>query len=262
MEVVWDHMSNSTTTNNFTNATNTTIIPNVTNPFPAVVPRGLDRIDQKSLPPDGKYNSKWDGTGVTIFIMDTGVRLSHTEFRASDPTVPGKPDLSRPSRARCGLDFFGTNCNDEWNHGTHVAATAAGRTAGLARNASIVAIKTFDRFGKTSLANLLAGLDYILGEKKAGPKNTPMVTNMSLAGFFTLSLNCAVARLVRAGIVMVVSAGNGGRNAIWYSPASTRLAITVGASEDKSGQDSRATFSNFGLLVDIFAYVDTRMLQQ
>jgi subtilisin family serine protease len=226
-------------------------------------PWGLDRIDQANLPLNGQYSSsQWDGSGVTVFVMDTGVALHHEEFQ--------------PNRASCGLDYYfnasnngsssssstAVPCQDMRSHGTHVAAIAAGRTVGVARNATVVAIKIFDdATGRASRAAIAAGTDYILQQasRRNRQENTdPMVVNMSFGLVGLGQFNKYVRALVRAGLVVVCAAGNDGTNAIRFSPGSAYRAITVGASTLvlNGTVDRLADFTNYGPLVDLFAYVE------
>jgi subtilisin family serine protease len=129
------------------------------------VPFGLDRIDQRSRPLDGRYRFTRDGTGVTVFLLDTGIRHTHKEFQQSGRSVT------------CGFDFFNANtsspesCLDAFNHGTHVAGIVGGQTSGVAKNVNLVAVKSLDDDGVGSDASLLAGIDYILGQKLAQPSH-------------------------------------------------------------------------------------------
>jgi subtilisin family serine protease len=224
-----------------------------------VVPWGLDRIDQVNLPLNGQYSSQWDGSGVTVFVMDTGVSLYHDEFQ--------------PNRASCGLDYYfvahnGSSsnsvqqqCQDVRSHGTHVAAVVAGRTVGVARNATIVAVKIFDdATGFASRAAIAAGTDYILqqaSQRRRRKEDAPMVVNMSFGLLGLGQFNKYVRALVRAGIVVVCAAGNDGTHVIRFTPGSAYRAITVGASSlvVNGTVDRLADFTNYGPLVDLFAYV-------
>lgn len=211
---------------------------------------GLDRIDQSDLPLDGQYKYRWDGTGVTVFVMDTGLRMSHDEFQ--DRAVP----------PICGFDAYrnkepdNPSCYDNHNHGTHVAGIVGGRTAGVAKNATLVAVKVIGKYGFGSDATIYAGLDYILGQKRARPKE-PMVANLSLSAALDVRYNRLITKLVEAGVVVVVAAGNRRTRACLFSPSSACQAITVGASvySSRFQRDRRAGFSNHGRCVDIFAYV-------
>jgi subtilisin family serine protease len=124
----------------------------------------------------------------------------------------------------------------------------------VAKNAALVGVKVLDSNGSGSNSDVIAGIDYVVEQKKANP-STPMIINMSLGGFHANSLNEVVDRAVDAGVVTVVAAGNNGRNACLFSPASASKAITVGASTISNwfDRDRRAEYSNFGQCVDIFA---------
>jgi subtilisin family serine protease len=192
---------------------------------------GLDRI----VPPlDTKYRYKYDGTGVISYIVDTGIRVSHVDFEG---------------RASCGFSAYGNDdCIDTDGHGTHVAGIVGGETYGVAKNVTLVAVKVLSD-GTGSIDGIVAGIDYVIGRKKNSPI-TPMVINMSLGGFYNSILNSAVSAAVSAGIVTVVAAGNDGRDACYYSPASAASAITVGST---TNTDTLSSFSNIGACVDILA---------
>lgn len=197
---------------------------------------GLDRIDQSSLPLDNVYSSRCDGTLVQVYILDTGIRLTHVEFGG---------------RASCGANFVsGEDCQDYDGHGTHVAGTVGGATYGVAKRANLINVKVFNRDGAGSLSTVLAGIDHVITQKNKNPSK-PMVINMSLGAPGTSTeIRNAVDEAVAAGIVVVVAAGNQGVNACNYSPAFVPNAITVGALDQ---QDVRPTWSNFGSCVDLSA---------
>ena len=193
---------------------------------------GLDRIDQRSLPLDNSYTYNFDGFGVTAYIIDTGIRTTHDEFggRASEgfDAIDGLLD--------------GQDCR---GHGTHVAGTVGGSTYGVAKNVTLVAVRVLNCQGSGTYAQVIAGIDWVTNIHVA-----PAVANMSLGGGFSTSLNAAVNNSVAAGVTYAVSAGNENRDACTKSPASAVDALTVGST---TTSDSRSSFSNFGICVDVFA---------
>ena len=198
---------------------------------------GLDRIDQRALPLDGAITRSSSGRAVSVYVIDTGVLATHTEFGAR--VAQGRNTIENVSNPNDTTD-----CN---GHGTHVAGTAAGQTFGVAPGATIVPVKVLDCFGSGTLAGVVAGIDWMVAHHQAG---VPAVANMSLGGSSSVALNSAVARAVADGITVVVAAGNSAMNACSASPASEPLAVTVGATDRF---DSRAPYSNYGTCVDVFA---------
>ncbi|MBN6518194.1 S8 family peptidase [Acinetobacter pittii] len=193
---------------------------------------GLDRIDQKNLPLDSAYSYLQTGSGTTAYIVDTGILSTHQQF--SRRVLSGYTAISD-----------GNGTNDCHGHGTHVAGTVGGSTYGVAKNVSLVPIRILGCDGSGASSNVIAGLDWIL---KNGKK--PAVVNMSLGGEANASLDSAVENLFNNGYVMVVAAGNSNTDACSSSPARVSKAITVAATDST---DTRASYSNYGSCVDIFA---------
>lgn len=192
---------------------------------------GIDRTDQRSLPLNGSYTYNTDGSTVDAYIFDTGIRTDHVEFNG---------------RRRSGYDAYAGVSNDLNGHGTHVAGTVGGTLYGIAKRVNLVAVKVLGDSGSGTLSGVVAGVDWAAGDHTT----KPAVGNMSLGSGFSQTVNDAVKRAVADGIVMVVAAGNDNANAANYSPASTLEAITVGAT---TSTDARASYSNFGSVLDIFA---------
>lgn len=193
---------------------------------------GLDRSDQKDLPLNGTYSYNATGAGVTAFIIDTGVRASHSEFRGRiDPGVTAVDDGRGSS-----------DCN---GHGTHVAGTTAGSRYGVAKGADVVPVRVLGCDGTGSTAGIVAGMDWV-----SSNANGPAVANMSLGGDVSAAMDNAIARMSRAGVVPLVAAGNDYANACYYSPARASSAITVGSTDR---YDQLSEFSNWGSCVDILA---------
>lgn len=193
---------------------------------------GLDRIDQRNLPLDSAYSYLQTGSGTTAYIVDTGILSTHQQF--SGRVLSGYTAISD-----------GNGTSDCHGHGTHVAGTVGGSTYGVAKNVSLVPIRILGCDGSGASSNVIAGLDWIL---KNGKK--PAVVNISLGGEANASLDSAVENLFNNGYVMVVAAGNSNTDACSSSPARVSKAITVAATDNT---DTRASYSNYGSCVDIFA---------
>ena len=197
-------------------------------------PWGLDRVDQRSGTRNSRYSYTNTGTGVTAYVIDTGVMASHIDFGGRVGAGYTVYDDGRGT----------TDCN---GHGTHVAGTIGGSTYGIAKAVSLIPVRVLSCSGSGSISGVIAGINWAISDHASG---TPAVANMSLGGLYSASLNSAVANATEDGIVFAVAAGNNNRLACSYSPASEPTAITVGAI---GGSDDRASFTNYGSCVDLFA---------
>jgi subtilisin family serine protease len=196
---------------------------------------GQDRLDQRVLPLDKSYSFAANGSGVRVYILDTGILPTHQEF--SGRLLPG-------------FSAFGdNNTSDCHGHGTHVAGTAAGATVGVAPGAQVVPVRVLDCTAYGSWSGIIAGIDWVTSQKNNN-KSIPMVANMSIGGGVSSSVNDAVTRSIQAGVVYAVSAGNANTDACTQSPAATPNALTVGGTEST---DAKASWSNWGKCVDLFA---------
>jgi subtilisin family serine protease len=195
---------------------------------------GLDRVDQRNRPLDQVYNYQNDGSGVKVYIIDTGIRNDHQEY---------------VGRVLWGWDFIDNDAvpYDCDGHGTHVAGTVGGANVGIAKGVTLVAVRVLDCNGSGTWSQVIAGIDWVTGDHQSGQ---PAVANMSLGGGASTSVDQAVTNSINDGVVYCVAAGNNNRNAANYSPARVPAAITVAAS---TSTDARASYSNYGSVVDIFA---------
>ena len=205
----------------------------------------LDRIDQMSSKLDNTFAPGGTGEGVDIYVLDSGINMNHIEFE---------------NRAfYAGIDvvdeYYGTNnegkdCN---GHGTHVASLAAGRTAGVAKKATLYSLRVLDcqKLGKQS--SVLKALDYVT-KIRIKNQNQSMVIVMSLIGPRSYLLNSAVDRAVREGIVVVTAAGNNRHDGCNYSPGSSSSSINVGATDNSNSLYRLGQYgTNYGRCIDIFA---------
>ncbi len=191
---------------------------------------GLDRIDQRNLPLSGTYTYNATGAGVNAYIIDTGIATSHPDFGG---------------RASNAYDAVGGNGQDCNGHGTHVAGTVGGNTYGVAKGVRLYGIRVLNCQGSGSNSGVIAGMDWVRVNHRK-----PAVANMSLGGGYSSAVNTAATNLANSGVFLAVAAGNSNANACNSSPASASGTLTVAASDRT---DTRASFSNYGSCVDVYA---------
>ncbi|MET9960709.1 S8 family serine peptidase [Streptomyces sp. NPDC006326] len=194
---------------------------------------GLDRIDQTAKSGDKKYTyPDGAGEGVTAYVIDTGIRVTHKDFGG---------------RATHGFDAVDNDdsADDGNGHGTHVAGTIAGTSHGVAKKAKLVAVRVLDDNGSGTTEQVVAGIDWVT-QHHSGPS----VANMSLGGGADEALDEAVRRAIASGVTFAVAAGNESSDAGKGSPARVPEAITVASS---TIDDAQSSFSNFGSVVDLYA---------
>ena len=199
---------------------------------------GIDRTDQRALPLTNSYTYTAAGAGVDAYIIDTGIRLSHSEFGG---------------RARTGTDVIDGGAADDCNgHGTHVAGTVGGATYGIAKQVDLVAVRVFGCGNSTATSTIIAGVDWVTANHQAGE---PAVANMSLGGGASTAMDTAVRNMINDGVTVAIAAGNGNaiglpENSCNVSPARVTQGLTIGATDNT---DTKASFSNYGTCVDFHA---------
>jgi len=194
---------------------------------------GLNRI--------GADQRDKSGSSATIFVLDTGVRTSHSDFGGR---AAAGADVSSGSLVPCNGN---ANCaSDRQGHGTHCAGTAGGTRYGVAPGAQVRSVKVLSDQGSGSWSWSYEALDWL-----ATGSVRPAIASMSLGGGGVISgMRDAVNAAVNAGVTVVVAAGNDNSDACGFSPAYVPNAITVGST---TSTDSRSSFSNYGSCVDIWA---------
>ncbi len=200
---------------------------------------GLDRLDQRYRPLDATFSYTNTGAGVKAYIIDTGIRRSHTEFGGRAIDGIDKVDGALPA----------DDCN---GHGTHVAGTVGGTTYGAAKAVTLVAVRVLDCNGSGSWSQVIAGIDWVTADHQAGQ---PAVANMSLGGGASASVDTAVRNSIADGVSYAIAAGNGNiagiaQDACKSSPARVAEAMTISATDSS---DKKASWANYGTCVDWFA---------
>jgi subtilisin family serine protease len=191
---------------------------------------GIDRIDQTARPLSGTYTYPTTASNVTAYVVDTGIKYTHNDFGG---------------RATVGYDAVGTGGVDCNGHGTHVSGTIGGTTYGVAKAVKLVGVRVLNCAGSGTTAGVIAGVNWV-----ASNAVKPAVANMSLGGDVSTTLDNAVTSAINAGVTFALAAGNSNANACSSSPSRVAAAITVGAT---TSTDARASYSNYGTCLDLFA---------
>jgi subtilisin family serine protease len=195
-------------------------------------PWGLDRIDQRNRPLSASYTYTGTGSGVTVYVIDTGIRFSHNQFGG---------------RAVTGYDAVDGGSADDCNgHGTHVAGTVGGSTYGVAKGVRLVGVRVLNCQGSGTTSGVVAGINWVTSNHTTGRA----AANMSLGGGASSSIDTAVNNSINDGVTYAVAAGNETTLACNRSPARVAAAITVGAT---SNTDAKPSWSNYGSCLDLFA---------
>jgi len=198
---------------------------------------GLRRISQRSLPLTNQYHYPENpGAGVTIYVIDTGVNLNHVDLE---------------NRVTFGTAFIGNqdDKSDQNGHGTFVSGVIAGKNYGVAKSANLVSVRALEPDGSGRLSTVLKAIDWI-STMHLNSTNKKTIVNLSLGAEYNQAANEAVQNAIKLGIHFAISAGNEGKDACQYSPASVQGALTVGAT---NSDDTIASYSNTGSCVDIYA---------
>jgi hypothetical protein len=197
---------------------------------------GLDRIDQRSQELDDKYQYLYDGSGVDIYVLDSGINTMHTDFEG---------------RIQPGVSYASDTVEDCNGHGTHVAGIAAGSTYGVAKGANIIPVKVLNCANVGSFFDVVNAINWVIEHHDS---SNVAVMNLSFVTERNDSLNNLIARAYADNIIVVVGAGNNTADVANYSPASEPTALTVaGATIGTSSGNGILPASNYGSLVDLYA---------
>ncbi|KAI2613486.1 subtilisin-like protein [Hypoxylon fragiforme] len=197
-------------------------------------PWGISRMSHKTGTDTYVYDES-AGSGTCAYVVDTGIYTAHPEFEG---------------RAEFLANYADRSDTDGNGHGTHVAGTIGSKTYGVAKKTQLFAVKVLDSSGSGSTSGVIAGMNFVATDVKTRDCPKGSVANMSLGGGFSTAINSAAKAVVNAGVFLAVAAGNDNENASNASPASEPSVCTVGAT---TSSDARASYSNYGSLVDIFA---------
>jgi len=253
-----------------TSATQTVGVPGV---LDGKVPWGLDRIDQRATIGDNSYTYGTDGTGVTAYVIDTGIRATHEQFGSPSRVVGGWSWMATegnipatactPAKGTSPSIDAGTfdvytegdvGLTDNHGHGTHIAGTIGGTATGVAKGATMVAVRALNSCGLATAAIALQAIEWVIANHVSGPAVANMSFGVTTENRMT-TLEVAVLNMITDGITVVAAAGNGDKNGVALDacnvlPASVAGVISVAASDQ---DDKEASFSNYGTCVDIFA---------
>jgi len=202
---------------------------------------GIARVSHYgAIPTDGLDSFYWNsgqaGSGVFVYVIDTGIRITHVEFGG---------------RAVWGTNTIDNVKTDDNGHGTHCAGTAVGGTCGIGRDARVVAVRALNGTGAGTSASIIAGINYVADQRKANMALS--VALMSFGGGLSPTINDAVDALTSGGTVAVTAAGNSNSDACQFSPGSAKTAITVASTSLGPLGDIKTPSTNWGTCVALFA---------
>ncbi|KAI3654301.1 hypothetical protein MP228_001020 [Amoeboaphelidium protococcarum] len=204
---------------------------------------GLLRVSQRMNSRGHKTYSYPDhaGNGTTVYIIDTGVDVKHSEFKRADGTV----------NARHGISFIRGVETDDHGHGTHVGSTVGGLLVGIAKSSEVVGVKVCNSYGRCAVSDVIAGVEFAMKDRARKGRTDTDIANMSLGWSSTIrTLERAMKTATDSGILFAVAAGNSYADACYFTPAQFSFVVTVAAS---GIDDSEASFTNYGKCCDLYA---------